>query len=77
MTTLATLDPTKEELLQQVERESGAWLLAYDPSAAQAGAPPSYAEGLTPARLDAQQVERLRTLEQQTGTVIVAYQPEP
>jgi len=74
MAALATLDPAAEELVQSLERESGAWLLAYSP-ATPADQPPGFASRLTPARLDERTLARLRDVEQRTRTLIVAYTP--
>jgi hypothetical protein len=74
MARLATLDPAGEALLQSLERDSGAWLLAYAP-AAPAEEPPAFARRLTPAALDEHTLARLQHVERRTQSVIVAYRP--
>lgn len=74
MAALATLDRSAEELVQSLEQETGAWLLAYSPSAP-AAEPPAFASRLKPARLDERTLTRLRDVEQRTRTLIVAYEP--
>jgi hypothetical protein len=74
MAMLATLDAKDEELVQTLERESGAWVLAYAPAASE-GPPPAFAARLKPAQLDQPAIERLKEAEQRTGSLMIAYEP--
>lgn len=74
MAAIAALDPAAERELEELERDTGAWLVAYAPTAA-SEPPPGYAGRLRPAHLDQQTLDKLRRLEQRTGSVIVAYEP--
>ena len=74
MALLATLDQAGEALVQSLERDSGAWLLAYAP-VTPAEEPTAFAGRLTPAKLDDTTLAHLRDVEQRTHSVIVAYAP--
>jgi hypothetical protein len=72
MAELASLDQASESALQDLERRSGAWMLAYSPG--ELGEPPPYAARLTPATLDQGSLSQLQDLERRTGACIVAYE---
>jgi hypothetical protein len=75
---LATLDRGREAQLRALERETGAWLVAFVPPwrGAQEAAP-GFASRLTPAPLDEESVRRLQDLERRAGLRVVAYTPAP
>lgn len=76
MAELATLDADTEAALREVERETGAWLVAYAPSPAGGlEDTPGFVERLEPAQMDEHALVQLRDLERRTGCRIVAYTP--
>ena len=76
MARVATLDPAQEAQLRDLERETGAWLVAFAPLARGGqDAPPAFARRLKPAQLDQTAVSRLRDLERRAGLCVVAYAP--
>ena len=76
MAELATLDAKHEALLRDLERETGAWLVAYTPpDHGERATAPRFAGRLSPAPLDKPSVLRLQELERQAGCCVVAYEP--
>jgi hypothetical protein len=75
MAELAILNPTDEDRLRQIERETGAWLIAYAPSPSPDESAPGFTQRLTPASLAEEALRRVQDLEQRTGYRVVAYAP--
>ncbi|HET7768499.1 MAG TPA: hypothetical protein VFN74_06955 [Chloroflexota bacterium] len=76
MAELATLDTKHEAQLRELERETGAWMVAFaPPDAGQRATAPGFAGRLTPAPLDGTALQRLQALERQAGCCVVAYRP--
>lgn len=76
MATVAQLDPTAQDALQHVERDTGTWMVAYAPSPGSQQDAPKFVERVHLAPLDAKKVAQVRELERRIGCLVVAYEPD-
>ncbi|HEV2123116.1 MAG TPA: hypothetical protein VGW38_10125 [Chloroflexota bacterium] len=76
MATVAQLDPTAQDALQHVERDTGTWMVAYAPSPDGEQHAPKFAERVHPAPLGEEKVEQVQALERRIGCLVVAYEPD-